>query len=125
MLVSITSTINRRWSPLLPVALAVLGFGLAAGSPRALAAELAVEISIKDHKFQPATLNVPAGTPIKLTVRNLDDTAEEFESYELKFEKVIAGKQTAVVRLKPLERGTYSFFGEYHADTATGELIAE
>jgi plastocyanin len=124
MLVSLTSPTRRGLTPVLPVALAVLVFGLA-GSTHALAAELAVEMTIKDHKFQPATLNVPAGTPIKITVRNLDDTPEEFESYELKFEKVIAGKQSAVVRLKPLERGTYSFFGEYHADTAKGALNAE
>jgi plastocyanin len=124
MLVSLTSPTRRGLTPVLSVALAVLVFGLA-GSTHALAAELAVEMTIKDHKFQPATLNVPAGTPIKITVRNLDDTPEEFESYELKFEKVIAGKQSAVVRLKPLERGTYSFFGEYHADTAKGALNAE
>lgn len=124
MPVSMTSPIRRRLAPVLSAALAILGFGLA-GSTHALAAELSVDMTIKDHKFQPATLNVPAGTPIKITVRNLDDTPEEFESYELKFEKVIAGNQSAVVRLKPLERGTYSFFGEYHADTAKGELNAE
>jgi plastocyanin len=104
------------------VAVATLVF--AAASARA-DDTLDMSISIKDHKFEPETLKVPAGKPIKLTVNNLDDTAEEFESYPLRFEKVVAGKQSAIVRIKPLEAGTYIFFGEYHSDTAHGTVVAE
>jgi plastocyanin len=96
------------------------------GAPPAKAADvLNMTLSIRDHKFEPATLKVPEGQAVKLTVNNLDDTAEEFESFHLQFEKVIAGKQSAVIRLKPLAKGTYNFFGEYHEDTAQGVVVVE
>ena len=105
------------------LAVAALSMGLISA---ALAADdVEVTISIKDHKFEPAEVKVPAGKSIKLTVKNLDTTAEEFESHPLKFEKIIAGKGTAVIRLKPLAKGSYKFFGEYHEATAQGVLIAE
>ena len=49
-------------------------------------------ITIKDHKFSPAELKVPAKKRITLTVVNDDPTPEEFESKKLKVEKVIPGK---------------------------------
>src|SRR5262245_10105220 len=93
---------------------------------RAMAADdVEVTISIKDHRFDPAEVKVPAGKPIKITVKNLDSTAEEFESKSLKVEKVISGNSTAVIRLKPQSKGSYKFFGEYHEKTAQGVLLAE
>ena len=82
-------------------------------------------ITIKDHKFDPAELHVPAGKPIILVVKNADETAEEFESSALKVEKVIAGGQQGTVRLRPLAAGSYAFVGEFHEDTASGKIIAE
>ena len=107
------------------VAVTLLGLAaLVAPRQAALAAdEVEVAISIKDHKFDPAEVKVPAGKAIKLTVKNLDTTAEEFESKPLKVEKVIAGNATAVIRLKALTKGSYKFFGEYHEKTAQGVLI--
>lgn len=87
--------------------------------------EIETTVSIRDHKFEPAEIKIPAGKSVKLIVNNLDATAEEFESYPLGFEKVIAGNQSAIVRLKPLEKGNYPFFGEYHEATAQGAVIAE
>ena len=84
-----------------------------------------VEISIKDHKFDPPALKLPIGKPIKISVKNLDATPEEFESHDLGFEKVIAGNSSAVVRVKPLKPGTYMFFGEFHQDTAKGRFIVK
>jgi plastocyanin len=106
--------------------LAAFAFSLA-GAPAAVLAEDEVEvtIAIKDHKFNPAEVKVPAGKALKITVNNLDATAEEFESKPLKIEKVIAGKSSAVIRLKPLVKGSYKFFGEYNEKTAQGVLIAE
>lgn len=106
------------------LALAAALLALAA-APACAEDALDMSISIKDHKFEPETLKVPVGKAIKLTVNNLDATAEEFESYPLRFEKVVDGKQSAVVRIKPLEAGTYVFFGEYHSDTAHGTVVAE
>ena len=52
-------------------------------------------------------------------------TPEEFESYELGFEKIIAGNSSAIIRLKPLKPGTYMFFGEFHQDSALGHIVVE
>lgn len=84
-----------------------------------------IELVIKDHRFIPAEIHVPAGKPTIITVRNQDDTAEEFDSTALKIEKVVAGGTYGTVRLRPLGRGQYPFIGEYHADTAQGVVIAE
>jgi plastocyanin len=84
-----------------------------------------VEISIKDHKFTPEALKLPAGKAIKILVKNLDASAEEFESQDLGFEKVIPGNSSASVRVKPLKPGTYMFFGEFHQDTALGHVVVE
>jgi len=98
---------------------------LAAPAQLRSADEIEVTITIKDHKFDPAEVRVPAGKAIKLTVKNLDPSAEEFESKTLKVEKIIAGNGTAVIRLKPLAKGSHKFFGEYHEKTAQGILIVE
>jgi plastocyanin len=79
---------------------------------------------IKDHRFEPAELQVPAGKKLKLVVENQDATPEEFESHSLKREKVVAAGGTITVLIGPLEAGTYDFFGEFNPKTATGKLIA-
>jgi plastocyanin len=87
--------------------------------------EMVVEITIKDHKFEPSALKLPAAKHIKLSVKNLDASAEEFESKDLGIEKVIAGNSDATIRVKPLAAGTYIFYGEYHEDTAKGQIVVE
>jgi len=82
-------------------------------------------LTIKDHKFEPAEIKVPANQRITIIVSNEDATAEEFESKSLKVEKVIAGKSKGTVRVSPLKPGRYEFIGEYHESTAKGVLIAE
>ncbi len=87
-------------------------------------ADTTIPVRIKDHKFTPAEIVVPANTPVVLNVTNGDNLAEEFDSNELKVEKVIAGGQMGVVRLRPLKPGRYHFMGEYHAKTAQGVVVA-
>jgi len=82
-------------------------------------------ITIKDHRFSPAELKVPANKRVIITVVNDDPTAEEFESNEMKVEKVIPGKAKGTVRVGPLKPGRYPFFGEFHEATAQGAVIAE
>lgn len=91
----------------------------------ALAADSEHTLTIKNHRFQPEELTVPAGERFKLIVHNQDATPEEFESHSLRREKVIQGGTKATVYLGPLEPGTYDFFGEYHESTAKGRLIAK
>lgn len=82
-------------------------------------------IEIKDHMFSPAELVVPAGKKLKLQIVNLDSTAEEFESYELNREKVVAGGRKIIVFIGPLKPGKYSYFGEFNPKTAQGLIIAK
>ena len=90
-----------------------------------LAADNEVIIKIKDHRFDPETVEVPAGKKVKLVIRNEDPTPEEFESYSLNREKIIPGNSEGVVFVGPLDPGTYEFFGEFNEDTAQGKLIAK
>jgi plastocyanin len=109
-----------------PIFICLVLLGLTLGAADVSAADIhEVSLVIKDHRFQPAELVVPAGRKIKLTVVNRDATAEEFESYELNREKVVAGSSSIVVYIGPLRPGTYPFFGEFHMETAKGNLLAE
>jgi hypothetical protein len=80
---------------------------------------------IRDHKFEPAEIRVPAGKRVSIYVSNEDATPEEFDSTALKVEKVIPGKSKGLVRIGPLDPGRYEFIGEFHADSAKGVVIAE
>ena len=91
----------------------------------ASAADFEVKLAIRDHKFDPAELIVPAGTKIKLLIENQDATPEEFESNELNREKVVVGKGTITVILGPLDAGRYPFFGDFHQETAQGVVIVK
>jgi hypothetical protein len=82
-------------------------------------------LTIKDHKFTPEELKVPANQRVIITVINDDATAEEFDSNALKVEKVIPGMSKGTVRVGPLKPGRYPFIGEFHEATAKGALIAE
>ena len=104
--------------------LAVLAFALAANAAFA-AGEPEFGLTLENHKFTPARLEVPAGKKVKLLVENKDATPAEFESETLKVEKVIAGKSKATVFVGPLKAGEYKFVDEYHEKTATGVLVAK
>ncbi len=82
-------------------------------------------LTIKDHRFTPAEIKVPANQRVTITVINEDATAEEFDSGALKVEKVVAGKSKGTVRIGPLKPGRYPFIGEYNEATAKGAVIAE
>ena len=99
---------------------------LALFSASAVAADVPeLTLRIKDHKFIPAQMNVPANTKFKLIVVNEDPTPEEFESHELNREKIVTGKGKITVFLGPLKPGKYPYFGEFHMKTAQGVLIAK
>jgi plastocyanin len=91
----------------------------------AFAADPEFNLVIRDHKFQPAELRIPAGKKVKLLIDNQDATAEEFESHALNREKVIPPKSKAVVFIGPVKAGRYPFVGEFHEKTAKGVIIAE
>jgi Cupredoxin-like domain len=83
-----------------------------------------IALSIKDHRFTPTELTVPAGERFRIEVLNQDATPAEFESSDLRVEKIIAPGGKITVMAGPLKPGTYKFFDDYHPDTATGTIAA-
>ena len=91
----------------------------------AAAADLEIPLTIEKNRFQPAEVRVKAGTPFVLVVTNKDATPEEFESKELRIEKVVPGGKTLKIRVRALKAGSYPFVGDFHQATAKGRIIAE
>lgn len=91
----------------------------------ALAADAEFALVIRDHRFDPTEIRVPAGQKIKLVVHNQDATPEEFESHQLNREKLIAPGAKANIFIGPLKPGRYAFVGEFNEKTARGVVIAE
>jgi plastocyanin len=113
---------SRRWTLMTSVAV----FGLVL-TTTASAQDKATEIplTIENNRFSPAEIKVPAGKPFTLVVTNKDGKPEEFESKELRIEKVIPAGKTANIRVRALKPGSYPFFGEFNPKTAQGRIIAE
>ena len=98
---------------------------VAALGGNALAQDPTYTVVIRDHKFQPTEIEIPAGKKIALIVKNEDPTPEEFESNELRREKVIPGGQQVTVYIGPVKPGKYEFFGDFNPKTARGHIIAK
>jgi len=86
---------------------------------------VSASVTLKDHRFVPDEIRVPAGVRVELKVHNLDATPEEFESTDLRREKIVTGNGKITVWIGPLPKGEYGFYGEFHQETAQGKLIAE
>ena len=84
-----------------------------------------VQLTLKNHRFEPDHVTVPAGERFRIELTNQDDTVDEFESYDMKFEKIVVSGGHAAVYAGPLRPGTYKFFDDYHPDTAFGTITAE
>jgi plastocyanin len=110
--------------PILLLIAVLAGGGVLASAVPARAGD-PIEIRIRDNRFHPEVVKVPAGQKVRLKVVNEGTEAEEFESYELNREKVIRPGKTVTIFLPPLEKGEYPFFGEFHPETARGRIVAE
>ena len=118
---------RRLWTAcaaLVAAAVVILG---AVGGAAAQGAGAPTEISltIEKNRFAPEEIRVKAGAPFILVITNKDGAPEEFESRDLRIEKVIPAGKTLRVRMPALKPGTYAFVGEYHEKTAKGKIIAE
>lgn len=82
-------------------------------------------LQIKDHRFEPEIIEVAANQKFKLVIENLDKTLEEFESNDLKKEKLVSGGKKIIINIGPLKAGEYKFFGDFHQKTAQGKIIAK
>ncbi|MDQ2801771.1 MAG: cupredoxin domain-containing protein [Pseudomonadota bacterium] len=107
-------------------ALSALAIALACtvAVPGAAGAAEPVRLALKDHRFTPATVSVPAGTRFRIEIHNQDPTPAEFESSDLRAEKIVVPGGKITVFAGPLKPGTYAFFDDYHPDQAKGTLTA-
>lgn len=117
---------RRMTAALVAVALTMaLTVAVMVAAGPALAGDDSFELTIREHRFEPDVLEIPAGKRVKLLIHNKDATPEEFESHDLNREKVIPGGATGIVYVGPLSPGTYKFFGEFHEATAQGRIIVK
>jgi hypothetical protein len=81
-------------------------------------------IEFADGVITPLQIEVPANTRFRIELVNSGSTPVEFESLQLRKEKVIGpGNQTVMV-IRRLDPGTYDFFDDFHLDAPHAVLIA-
>jgi plastocyanin len=101
------------------------GVTLAAlGMMAAAPASSTVTLVLKNHRFTPSTFTVPAGRKVTIRLINQDPAGEEFDSRDLDVEEDVTPNGSTSFEVGPLKPGRYSFMGEYHAQTAEGEVVA-
>jgi len=88
-----------------------------------LAERISYTITLKDHLFYPSQLIIPANKKIKLIIINVDESIEEFDSFDLNREKVLFPHSKNSIYIGPLPEGKYDFFGEYNPSSARGSVI--
>lgn len=81
------------------------------------------QLTIKAGRFVPDTLEVPANTKFRLLIKNEGPGAAEFESKELRKEKVLAPGARSFLVFVPLKPGTYRFFEEFHPAIGQGRFV--
>jgi plastocyanin len=82
-------------------------------------------ITLKDHRFTPANLVIPAGEKVKITVKNLDASAAEFESSDLSREKLVGPNSEIKIFVGPLGAGIYHYVDEFNEDQAHGTITVK
>ncbi len=102
--------------------LAVMAVATACAVAPAKAAE-PVTLTLKDHEFAPAEVHAPANERFRIEITNQDATPAEFESTDLRAEKIVVPGGKITVMAGPLKPGIYAFFDDYHPDTAKGTLV--
>ena len=105
------------------VTIAICLAGLLTGASAVAQQTFNAEISVRNHRFQPTDITVPANVPIVLRIKNLDPIPMEFESVSLRVEKIVTGNSSGIVRLRPLTPGRYNFFDDFNQH-ANGVLVA-
>jgi plastocyanin len=90
-----------------------------------LAANPEYLVQIKDHKFSPELIEIKEGEKFTLVIENLDSTLEEFESDDLKKEKLVHGGKKVKIPVGVLKAGEYKFYGDFHQKTAQGKVVVK
>src|SRR5262245_41986317 len=104
--------------------LAMIAAALLAPRPGLAADPPEIPLTIEKAQFQPAEVRVKSGAPFVLVITNKDSAAAEFESKELRVEKVVPAGKTVKVRVRALKPGDYPFSNDFNQKT-TGKIVAE
>ena len=102
----------------------VVGVVVVAGPASAADPRPEIALTIDKDQFRPSEIKVKANTPFTLVVTNKNAKAAEFESKDLRVEKVVPAGKTVNVRIRALKPGTYAFFDDFNQQT-TGRIVAE
>ncbi|MGA7748739.1 MAG: cupredoxin domain-containing protein [Gallionella sp.] len=81
-------------------------------------------LTMHNQRFDPNKLIIPAGTKVKIVIRNLDSIPDEFESYDLSREVIVPGHGEVTIYVGPLNPGTYQIFNDYNLPMQ-GSIVAK
>lgn len=98
---------------------------LLTAAPAGAGEEPVFRIEFKDGATTPSRLEVPANTRFVLELHNAGQTPAEFESRELRKEKVLAPGVTSRLVIRTLDPGEYDFFDDFHPNAPPAVLIAK
>jgi hypothetical protein len=104
---------------------AILLLALFVAEPLRAADEPTFALEFHDGSVSPQRIEVPANTRFKLELRNTGATPAEFESDELRKEKVLAPDSTSILVFRTLDPGEYAFFDDFHPDAAKAVIVAK
>lgn len=114
--------LQRQWFKYL---MGTLSFGILM-SPFVFAEELPTfYVTLENHVFVPSEVSIPANKKVKMIIINKDNEPEEFDSFDLNRERVVFAKKSATIFIGPLPPGKYEFFGEFHPESARGNVIVK
>lgn len=82
-------------------------------------------IEFRDGAVSPSLVDVPANKRFRLELANVGQSPIEFESIELRKEKVVAPGVTTVLVIRTLDPGEYTFFDDFHPGTPSAKLVAK
>lgn len=100
-----------------------LSGAFALSSPAHAADSLPVLV-IHGQQFEPGELALPAGTKLKLVIRNQDSLPAEFESSDLSREVIVPANGEVTIYVGPLEPGRYQFFNDFNR-AMQGTVVAK
>jgi heme/copper-type cytochrome/quinol oxidase subunit 2 len=104
--------------------IASFAFLAAFANPSAHAEGDSSQLRFHGGAVEPASLTLPANTPIKLKVVNAGDAAVEFESFDLHRERVVQPGQSITVNIPALAPGTYTFVDDFSHGAVKGEIVS-
>ncbi|WP_374545456.1 cupredoxin domain-containing protein [Rhodoblastus sp.] len=85
----------------------------------------ALRIEFNDGKVSPLRLEVPANKTIEIELVNKGQGPAEFESKQLRKEKVLAPGASTTLVIRGLDPGEYDFFDDFHPEAPPAVLVAK